>query len=200
MIEAFREIAGIEISPNRKDLSGKTDVEIINDLLALNQKSVSNLLVQRILDTYTDILDCRLSISPPSVIGGVLLALAEIASMTQYRNCVVTGNCQSGANIKLRHADLLKFFSCDHIFTSSIERAARHEILEKAIKFVGNFAIVIGDSPSDILAARKFDLVSVAVLTGQHSQEELAQYKPSYLLSSDWSVSELFEILREISV
>lgn len=44
--------------------------------------------------------------------------------------------------------------------------------------------IVIGDTPQDVLSAKAAGACSVAVATGKFSSEELAEYRPTYIISA----------------
>ena len=106
-----------------------------------------------------------------------------------------------GALVKLEHINLLQFFKDTKIFYSSGENKSRNEILFKAKSslLVGQKALVIGDSPKDVLSAKFNKLQVLAVATGMHSAEELASYEPEYLLESTWELGELLKILQDIS-
>lgn len=56
-----------------------------------------------------------------------------------------------------------------------------------------NADYMVGDTIYDIIAGKKAKVVTIAVLTGDHTLEELARYKPNYIIKS---VNQLPKILR----
>ena len=45
-------------------------------------------------------------------------------------------------------------------------------------------ALMVGDTPYDILAGKKAKATTIAVLTGEHSRKELSKYKPDFVLDN----------------
>ena len=99
----------------------------------------------------------------------------------------------------MAHSGLQDYFPV--VSFSSPDTQERYQIVEKAKqgleeKFGTPFALtatyVIGDTPSDIKAAKKLGFVSVGVATGNYSLQELAQHNPDLLLRN------LAELVRKI--
>lgn len=118
---------------------------------------------------------------------------------------VVTGNLKENAELILRKAKL--FHSFDFIATDDGTKM-RWQIVKDAIKiarkkgFVWKSVVVIGDTISDIEAARRCaketgeKIIAVAVATGTCSYELLKQNKPDVLLRTMKEYSSIIEFVE----
>src|SRR5205085_6726418 len=102
---------------------------------------------------------------------------------------LLTGNIRAGARVKLGHFGLFDYFALggfgDHHFDrDDVAREAWDEIHRR---FNGRVAAervwVIGDTPLDVRCARCIGAKAVAVATGWHSRDELAEHAPDLLLT-----------------
>jgi phosphoglycolate phosphatase-like HAD superfamily hydrolase len=75
------------------------------------------------------------------------------------------------------------------------ELAMRRATELTGYRFGGRDTIVIGDTPADILCARSGSARSLAVATGSHSLETLAQYNPDHLLPNLAETERVVDIL-----
>lgn len=100
---------------------------------------------------------------------------------------VATGNLQRIGELKLRHAGLLACFQFG-AWSDGCESRVEvfHVGAERARSIAGQRAsvCVIGDTPSDIIAARANGLHVISVATGVHSAEELTAEKPDLCVAS----------------
>ena len=60
----------------------------------------------------------------------------------------------------------------------------QYAVLDSGLQVKAEEVFVIGDTPQDIIHARKAGAKVVAVATGGHSFEELAQHSPDLLVNS----------------
>lgn len=122
------------------------------------------------------------------VLSGVVAGLEYLKSKRAAVGCA-TGNIPSIAESLLRAASLRDYFST--VAGSLPQTPGRYEIVERAVAsleqqqgrhFNPKKIFVIGDTPSDIKAARKLGYISVAVATGDYSLSELCGHQPDILL------------------
>lgn len=100
---------------------------------------------------------------------------------------IVSGNLETIGWAKVEAAGLARYFSFgsfsdrrelrEHIFQHGIDEARRILGAEASV-------MVIGDTPSDIAAARKVGIPVVSVATGIFPREELSALGPDYCVSS----------------
>ncbi len=127
----------------------------------------------------TDLTSYRLS--------GIPDGLMELQRLEATLTCA-TGNLESVAKGILRQSELEKYFSV--VACAQPTTKDRSEIIQQALAGLQQQGrpsdqqktYVIGDTPSDIRAAKKCGLQSVAVATGHYSQEELLKEQPDLVL------------------
>ena len=100
---------------------------------------------------------------------------------------VATGNMEAIGKLKLGHCGLLDYFdfggfSDFYEYRKDVFAGA----LQKARELAGSSATVcvVGDTPSDIQAARSNGLEMIAVATGIYSREQLLAERPQLCLTS----------------
>lgn len=110
---------------------------------------------------------------------GVRRLLEALSGRNDVILGLVTGNIAACAQIKLRQFDLhhhfvLGAFGDEHADRNEIARLALGRVWERLSKgdSMGGLFLV-GDTPSDITAAKSIDAVSIAVATGKYSPDEL---------------------------
>jgi phosphoglycolate phosphatase-like HAD superfamily hydrolase len=195
LIEAFCEDFGIE-DPARVPFSGRTDRGIGTDLFEQHEIDDSQANWQRLRDGYIARLPIHLPQRNGRVLEGVLQLLERLQSDEAVAIGLLTGNLQDGARIKLSYFDLLKHFTFggfgdEHRDRNGVAAAALAAAKQHAN---GNFdpgrVWVIGDTPLDISCARAIDAKVLAVATGMHPANELADSQPDLVLE-DLSDTEL---------
>ena len=132
------------------------------------------------------------SVSILSVASKLVRVLTGLLTELQNRDDVLvgllTGNSYSTSPLKLRAAgiDLALFrvgaygsddFDRNRLPALAIQRAGELT----GMSFTGADAVIIGDTPADVLCARAGKATAVSVASGWHSAETLAQYHPDYL-------------------
>ncbi|OGI64160.1 hypothetical protein A2642_00330, partial [Candidatus Nomurabacteria bacterium RIFCSPHIGHO2_01_FULL_39_10] len=124
-----------------------------------------------------------------AVLPGVIGCLEYVVSLGSAVG-VVTGNIPPIAESILRCARLRQYFEV--VGCSLPDTKGRYEIVQGVVSafnkqgryFDPRRIYVIGDTPSDIKAAKHCGYVSVAVATGHYSFEELSAEKPDVLLQN----------------
>ena len=186
--DALRTISGLPLDLQGVTAHGNTDIGILRDALALagvkdalwrpRLAHIRNMMCQFVEERQSEL---RVSVLPQ--VRRVLQHLRDRGAILG----VASGNLQRIGELKLERAGLLTSFqfcgwSDDFEFRADVFRAA----LSKAREIAGPRALAcaVGDTPADILAARRNGLPVIAVATGIHRFEELAAAQPDLCLHS----------------
>jgi phosphoglycolate phosphatase len=121
-----------------------------------------------------------------TVMPGVLSVLTHLKSREKFLG-VATGNLEQIGWLKIEIAGLRDWFQFGGFSDGYPVRSDMiAHALSEARKFAGSRAsvCVIGDTPSDIAAARANALPTIAVATGHFSYEELLRHQPEVCTSN----------------
>jgi phosphoglycolate phosphatase len=175
---------------------GRTQPEVVRDVaevLGAPGAAVDQRL-QACLDHYVVVLADEVSRAVVEVLPGVRELVNALAADPRAVLGLVTGNIEPGARIKLEPTGLLPLFTVGAYGSDSPSRpdlpavaVARAERLTGR-RFAGKEIVVIGDTPADIECGAALNVKTVAVATGKHGVDELAQYGPDHVFAdfSDW--------------
>ena len=188
LTEAFLRASCGEISLEGYEFSGKTDPQIIRELLDGHVSAADiDRLAALSLSIYLDSLERRIHPGTVTPKRGAEALLRRLAADRDVTLALLTGNHERGARAKLepiRFNDYFPFgaFGSDH--------ADRYELPPIAVsranghtgrKFEGKEVVVVGDSIHDVACGRAINVKSVAVASGVTTTERLAREKPDYL-------------------
>jgi phosphoglycolate phosphatase-like HAD superfamily hydrolase len=168
------------------DAAGRTDVEIARHILLL--RGIDAAAVDARLGDFRAAVTRRYAQLGPSdlsahVPAGMAALLAALHARRDRRLSLVTGNLEPIARLKLRAAQLSRFFAAgegafgsDHEDRSELPaiaraRAGRHF---DGRPWPRERTVVIGDTPRDIACARADGVRCVAVTTGPYDAGRLA--------------------------
>lgn len=192
MGRALRVVYGVTGPVESYDFRGKTDPQIVFDLMGAAGFSVAQVEARltRFYDRYVE--DLRDEIRS----GGGLVVLPGVAEVIQQLRAradaivgLLTGNIEDGARIKLEPTGFLPHFQVGAYGSDDIDRAKLPGIAaRRAARLAGEAiaperVVVIGDTPLDIACARAYGARAVSVATGGHSLEELAAHRPDALFA-----------------
>jgi len=184
------------------DLGGRTDQEIIEDVLAKTgvPEKEHEYKTKVILSELPDLLKEELKREPEEnkyVCPGVERFL-QINSNLVYG--LLTGNIRRTTEIKLRYFNLLQYFdlavgaygddakSRTELVDIAVARAIKYALKNKLVPVnkVPPFdkIILFGDTPRDVACARETGVISVVFPTGRYSKETLKQAHPDFLFDS----------------
>jgi phosphoglycolate phosphatase-like HAD superfamily hydrolase len=194
---AFEKITGFKSLINKKSMSGMTDYEIVEELANKVDVQISDTQIEKILVLYTERIKLIYESNPPKVFQNTLLALKYLEQDPQIFNFLASGNCKVGGLIKLEAANLSSFFPSEFCFFSSLKNKTRMQILAEVKMHSLGFdsAIVVGDSPRDIVCAKKNGLSVLALDSGQHNSSELRSFEPDFLLSNPWDIADFLQYI-----
>lgn len=179
------------------DFAGRTDRWIVERVFAKFGLAASAENEARYLDAYLACLPGELAAASARVLPGVQALLDAAEADASVAQGLLTGNIRRGAQVKLGHHGLWRYFAFgafaddsplrNELGPHALRRAREHLGAEVAAAD----AWIIGDTPHDIACARVVGANVLAVATGHHSAAELAEHRPDALLE-DLSDAEAF--------
>lgn len=170
LLDVCRDITGYDDFPREVSSAGRTDGDIVEELLSQAPSAPS---VEDVLATYELALEARLSV--PRVLPGVREVLSACRDRG-WASYLLTGNTHKNAETKLRRAgigpELLAIEGC---FCIGVMRRADVALQATGYLTPDDIAIVIGDTPADIAASTVVPGARcLALATGRYSVGELA--------------------------
>lgn len=168
-------------------LAGRTDTSIIADLLRhleIEATAETSLGFQK---NYLTLLEQTLPTGKARLHPGIREALEAIHAHPEIHQALLTGNLRAGAQLKLGHLDLWKYFEFGAFADDSSNRnelgpfalARAKEVL--GIEFPPERVYVIGDTPHDIACGKAIGAKTIAVATGAFSVAELKAQGPTHV-------------------
>jgi len=136
------------------------------------------------------------------VLPGVVNILETLSRQPDFALGLVTGNLETGAQIKLENAGLSHFFhfggyGSDSEDRTSLTRAA----MERGRQFVAphpvEAAFVIGDTPLDIIHGHAAGACVIAVASGRYSLCDLDPHMPELLIPDLTEADPIIEFMRQ---
>ena len=164
-------------------LDGMTDRLIVREVLVALGRTFEDSLCDRILESY--VVALREEIQGPGfrVLPGVVEVLTDLATAGATVG-LCTGNVTEGARLKLARGGIDRFFEWgpDAIAGFAHDGEARELLVRAALDRGASRlgwaldpgdALVVGDTPRDVSAARAHGVPVVGVATGRYGAEEL---------------------------
>jgi len=190
-VRAMQEVYGVQATLDGVPLAGMLDSQIAR--LALERHGLSTAeidarlaeMVARMGEHYAAAVarDSRVEYLLPGVV-----AVAERLRDEGFALGVLTGNARAVARAKLEAAGVAHLFPIGAYGDSARERghlveAGKREAWEHyRASFDGPRAILVGDTPRDIEAARAAGARVLAVATGRYGVDDLAAHAPDAVL------------------
>lgn len=201
---AFAEIYGIANGLENVLLAGQTDPKILLDAFAKYGLSWNDELVEKFKQRYFVHLREDMNRPRPKrrMMPGFPQLLEALRRLPGMHLGLLTGNWHRGAEIKLSHFDLWKYFEFGAFGDDEIDRnklvphALRRAEEKFGIRPNGDHVYVIGDTPRDIHCARPHGAVAIAVATGEYSIEQLRAEQPDFLFEDLGEVEKVLKIFR----
>ncbi|MBV8631811.1 MAG: HAD family hydrolase [Silvibacterium sp.] len=181
-------IAGRPLTLEGVTAHGNTDLGILRDALILagvaedrwrpRRHEIQDMLCAFVRNRETEL--CT------TVLPGVHTILDYLSAKGALLG-LATGNLEAIGQMKLKRAGLLRYFQFGS-WSNNLELRAHvfAAAAEKARTLAGAHAsiVVMGDTPADIIAARKNGLDVIAVATGTYTSDRLAAERPDLCLNS----------------
>ncbi len=182
--EAFEQVTGR--SPERVSYAGKTDHQIALSMLEGEREHLPS-----VLENLESALDARRDAiaSEGAAYPGVPEALAALHARDDVINSLLTGNIAANAALKVSAFGLERWLDFEVGAYGSDPHEERYELVDIARRRAAakygepTGAVLIGDTPLDIRAAREAGARAVAVATGFSDVEELRAAEPDAVLA-----------------
>lgn len=186
--KALSTVCGSSISTDGVRFSGKTDPQIIGEILRANGLTDSTSFLDDALAAYEEVACAALSADDIELLPGVADLLNQLNARSDVQLGLLTGNIEPMAYRKLGAVELDRHFpfgafGSDHadryqLPDVALRRARRHT----GHAFGGSDMVIIGDTEHDICCGRKIGARAVGVCTGRYARAELAPHEPDVLL------------------
>ena len=191
----FRASYGIEGAMDGIRLAGKTDPVIVEEVFVTQLgRTPSPEEIDQVIERYVPLLQHELGQSPAfRLMPNVVETLDFLATQAGILLGIATGNVRAAADAKLDRAALRERFAmggygCDHrdrarLVARAIERARALDG-GRGGRLSAVQVVVVGDTPSDVSAARAVGAQVLAVATGSYSVADLAACGPDQVFET----------------
>ncbi len=192
--KAFEEAYGVPVDMAHINFAGATDLRVIEQLARENGVALEPAKNTYFFERLTTYLDQNMAKVPPTVFPGVEHFLERVSQ--HWSLALVTGNIRACAYLKLKHGGIDRYFT--EIGGFGDDDGDRNRMAAIALERAGNpdGAFLLGDTPSDIEAARVNGMISVAVCNGQFDRATLEAEQPDIIVDSFEDADHLFQALE----
>jgi len=198
----LKEVFGNYEAPRSYAFSGKTDPQIVLDLIRRTGADDEEILpkLPAVRDAYVTRLERGLRPEHIRMMPGVRDLLERLAARRDVVLGLLTGNWRRGAEVKLSRLDLNRFFPFGAFGDDAVERrdlvpvAFDRAAAVSGRRFAPGEGLIVGDSVRDVDCAQAAGVRSLAVATGHTPIEELEAAGP------DWVFADLEEASREFQL
>lgn len=187
---ALSELCQQPISTDAVMFSGKTDPQIMREILEANDLDPTPSLVDEALAVYEAVATEGVSPSDITLLPGVADLLERLDQRDDVTLGLLTGNIRPMAYQKLDAVKQGRYFpfgafGSDHAERSQLPAIALERAHEHASHaFSGRDVAIIGDTPNDIQCGEGIGAFSVGVCTGHYDRSDLAPHEPNALLEN----------------
>ncbi len=191
--DAMLEVYGETGQIGGYNMGGRTDPQIVRELLTAVGYSVEDVeaRLDALWERYIHNLRREIGqarITPFPGVAELLDRLERSGDPTVLG--LLTGNVMEGARLKVDAAGLgfdrfrVGAYGSDHWQRPELPAVAARRAREATgIDFGGKEIVIIGDTPFDIQCGASLGVRTVAVATGSHPPEELAEHGPDHLFA-----------------
>lgn len=198
--QTFGRVIGVP-TPATARTSGKTDGQIFAELAENEGVELHEVRLQALFDDLLATSRAELAREPATPTPGAIEVL-DTLSDAGWRHGLLTGNVPQRARVKLESAGLWDRIDQHFCFygTAPAHRTELGALAGRTLRSNADFtsvvAVVIGDTPLDLEAARAGGFPGVLVATGLHAHPELQAVQPDLIISDLASgQAELLEFL-----
>ncbi len=193
--QAFQEAFGWDQTADHINFSGATDLNVFRGICVERGVEPNAGMERAFFERLAPALEIRLAERPPTLfpnVGNLLEILSKGRKMG-----LVTGNIEATAWAKLHHAGIAHYFSFGGFGCTHADRA---EIARQALKASGverpAKVFLIGDTPSDISAAKANGFIAIAVATGGFDFQTLEKSGADFVFENLTDTERLLSILE----
>lgn len=202
---ALEDVYGCSGPIETYDMAGKTDWQIITDLMrqaGLDEAEIE-LSRQAAFDAYARHVEIAAPNLRMRLLPGVVDLLTQLLDDSRFLLGLVTGNVRAAVPHKLRAAGLdpgiftFGSFGSEHLDRNQLPALALYRLEQQLAAPVAlESALVIGDTPHDIACARHTGVRVLCVATGTYSRQALAYHNPDFLLNDLADTAGVLDILN----
>lgn len=189
------QFAALKAAPERSSFSGKTDPQIMRELLLQNGLSPeqTDRVLGEALGRYQSYYLSHLKEADIRPLGGARDLIERLAAIAPERPIlgILSGNMEALVPPKLEAAGIpASSFDIGSFGSDDADRDKLPAIAaQRAERFLGanilpHEVAIVGDTPRDIGCARHFGAVSIAVASGDYTVEQLEAAGPTYVVES----------------
>jgi len=202
---ALEDVYGITPPIDGYDLAGKTDWQIVTDLMhaaGLEDEEI-NAHREAAFAAYSRHVEVAATAFNLRLLPGVESLLDHLAQSPDFILGLVTGNVREAVPHKLLKVGIdpgtFKFgaFGSEHPDRNTLPALALYRLSQMlGSQPEPETALIIGDTPLDIACARHAGVKALAVATGHFDRETLVSHQPDYLLDDLSDLDQVMEVLR----
>jgi phosphoglycolate phosphatase len=186
--KACLEVLGHPLSLDAVNVAGSTDPRILSDAFAAAGIADDRWRPHqaRLLAAICSVVECNAESMQLTIMPGVVEVLRYLVAAGKWLG-VATGNLESVGWLKLERTGLREHFTFGGFSDAHEQRADMiAAAAAQAREFAGPNAsiVIVGDTPSDIAAARTNRLPAIAVATGHFTFERLLEHAPEICAES----------------
>ncbi|HYJ79352.1 MAG TPA: haloacid dehalogenase-like hydrolase [Longimicrobiaceae bacterium] len=203
--DALLEVYGLTGPIRGYSFAGRTDPEIVRDLLRLAGHADAEIDagMPRLFDRYLRNLKREIRTVQAAPYPGVAGLVDRIEQTGEPLVLgLLTGNVREGARIKVDAAGLgfsrfrVGAFGSDHAHRPELPAVAVRRARELVgVDFSGKEIVIVGDTPLDVACGAHLGVRTVAVATGTHSVDELAACGPDHVFADLSDVDAAWEAI-----
>jgi phosphoglycolate phosphatase-like HAD superfamily hydrolase len=187
---AFKKVYGVDTNIDIIDHPGKTDKQIIVEVLkkkGLDEQNI-RLKIDEATKEMVTLFEKNISEDRLHLLDGAKELLKELNKNNVLLG-LVTGNLEPIARAKLKNVNLNDYFKLGGFGSDDENRTNLIKIAVKRAEDNFNFKLdnnvfIVGDTPRDVRAGKEAGVKTIAVPTGKHSEEELRAESPDFLFNS----------------
>lgn len=186
--EALQAVLGRPCPTDGVAFSGKTDPQIVGEVLALHGLPAADGLREAVLDAYMARLRPKLTPDRVEILPGVTRLLPALAARADVCLGLLTGNMAPMAYAKLAVGGLADYFPFGAFGSDDADRYALPPIALARARahhgqtFRGHDVVLIGDTEHDLRCGRALGARAVGVCTGRYGRADLLPHAPDLLL------------------
>ncbi len=187
---AFNKIYGVDTNINVIDHPGKTDKQIIVEVLKKNglDEQAIRIKIDEAMREMVDFFEKKISAEEFVALDGAQELLEKLKKNNILLG-LVTGNLEPIARAKLKRIKLNEYFKFGGFGNNSENRSNLIKIAIKQAEDNFNFkynnnVFIVGDTPRDIKAGREAGVKVITLPTGKYSEKELRAQNPDFLFKN----------------
>lgn len=201
-IHAFKKVYGVDTSVEVINYHGKTDPQIMHEVLLAEGLRENDICPFKndFLNSMSKYFVANVKYDKIKVMDGAMVLLKELENRKVLLG-LLTGNIETIAYAKLNHVELdhyfkLGGFGSDSYYRPNLVLKAKQRA-ENDFGFLSNKnnIFVVGDTPLDVAAGLKADILTIGVASGEYSKDELRNSGAHFVLDDLNDVDGFLDII-----